>query len=371
MQIGLFVPTLSGGWLITPARKPCEPTFDFIRHLVQRSEFYGFEFALAPVKYKGFGGPSEFWDRGIEPITMMAGVAAVTGKIKLFASIATLTIHPAITARMTATLDSISHGRFGLNIVSGWSAPEYVQMGMWPGEAHYKRRYEYTTEYVKVMQELWDRGRSNFSGEFFKLDDCVLGPRPAGHIGLVCAGQSDRGIAFCAEFGDYMFIVGKGVNQPTSHRETTERLLAASKRTGRKIGALLVIMVIADETDEAAFAKWRHYNETVDRVAIGNLFGSTSADTASADSSVRLLVNEHVVAKPAAPVPEGAVNLNFATLVGSYASVARMLDEVSAVPGTTGSMLIFDDFMEGIESFGRRIQPLMKCRAPILRKGAA
>jgi pyrimidine oxygenase len=168
-----------------------------------------------------------------------------------------------------------------------------------------------------------------------------------------------------------MFIVGKGVNQPASHRETTERLLAAGKRTGRKIGALLVMMVIADETDDAAFAKWRHYNETVDRVAIGNLFGSTSADTASSDSSVRLLVNEEAVSKPAAPVPEGAVNLNFATLVGSYASVARMLDEVSNVPGTTGAMLVFDDFLEGIENFGTKIQPLMRCRAPILQKGAA
>jgi len=370
MQIGLFVPTTSGGWLITTERAPCEPSYDFISHLVRRAEYYNFEFALAPVKYKGFGGPSEFWDRSAEPITMMAGVAAVTSKIRLFASIATLTIHPAITARMAATLDSISHGRFGLNIVSGWSAPEYLQMGLWPGEAHYKRRYEYTTEYVTIMRELWEKGHSNFSGEFLKLDDCVLGPRPSGKIELVCAGQSDRGIAFCADYGDYMFIVGKGVNQPASHLETTERLFAAGQRTGRNIGALLVIMIIADETDAAAFAKWRHYNESVDRVAIGNLFGSTSADTASADSSVRKLVDEDAVRK-AAPIPEGAVNLRFATLVGSYVSVARMLDEVSAVPGTTGAMLIFDDFMEGIENFGKKIQPLMKCRAPVLQKGAA
>jgi pyrimidine oxygenase len=129
-------------------------------------------------------------------------------------------------------------------------------------------------------------------------------------------------------------------------------------------------MIIADNTDDAAFAKWRHYNETVDRVAIGNLFSSTSADTASADSSVRKLVDEDA-ARKAAPIPEGAVNLNFATLVGSYASVARMLDEVSAVPGTTGAMLIFDDFMQGIENFGKKIQPLMNCRASVLEKGAA
>jgi pyrimidine oxygenase len=60
MQIGLFAPTTSGGWLITTERKPCEPSFDFIRHLIQRAEFYNFEFALAPVKYKGFGGQANF-----------------------------------------------------------------------------------------------------------------------------------------------------------------------------------------------------------------------------------------------------------------------------------------------------------------------
>src|SRR5262249_32807617 len=156
-----------------------------------------------------------------------------------------------------------------------------------------------------IMQELWKHGHSSFSGEFFKLDDCVLGPQPeAGRIDLVCAGQSDRGIAFCADYGDYMFIVGKGVNKPTSHRETTERLLAAGKKTGRKIGALLVIMIIAEDTDEAAFAKWRHYNANVDRVAIGNLFGSTIADTASSDSSVRKLVDEEA-ARQVKPIPEG------------------------------------------------------------------
>ena len=60
--------------------------------------------------------------------------------------------------------------------------------------------------------------------------------------------------------------------------------------------------------------------------------------------------------------PTSAVNINMGTLVGSYASVARMLDEVAAVPGTDGVLLTFDDFLIGIEAFGQRIQPLMRCR---------
>ena len=67
--------------------------------------------------------------------------------------------------------------------------------------------------------------------------------------------------------------------------------------------------------------------------------------------------------------PEGAVNINMGTLVGSYESVARMLDEMAAVPNTGGVLLTFDDFVEGVEDFGTRIQPLMKCRAHITPAG--
>ncbi len=60
--------------------------------------------------------------------------------------------------------------------------------------------------------------------------------------------------------------------------------------------------------------------------------------------------------------PTSAVNINMGTLVGSYANVARMLDDVASVPGTDGVLLTFDDFLSGIDAFGQRIQPLMRCR---------
>jgi pyrimidine oxygenase len=53
------------------------------------------------------------------------------------------------------------------------------------------------------------------------------------------------------------------------------------------------------------------------------------------------------------------------TLVGSYASIAHMLDEVSQVPGTEGVLLTFDHFVEGVKAFGERIQPLMQCRVGV------
>ena len=77
---------------------------------------------------------------------------------------AVLTIPPAIIARMAVTIDSIAPGRFGINIVSGWHAAEYTQMGVWPGEHYFAERYDYSTEYVRIMKELWETGRSDFAG---------------------------------------------------------------------------------------------------------------------------------------------------------------------------------------------------------------
>jgi pyrimidine oxygenase len=93
-------------------------------------------------------------------------------RIQLFASVAVLTIPPALAARMAVTIDSISRGCFGINIVSGWQRAEYTRMGIWPGAEHSGRRYEYCAEYVTVMRELWATGRSDFKGVFFKMEDC-------------------------------------------------------------------------------------------------------------------------------------------------------------------------------------------------------
>jgi pyrimidine oxygenase len=61
--------------------------------------------------------------------------------------------------------------------------------------------------------------------------------------------------------------------------------------------------------------------------------------------------------------PVSAVNFNMGTLVGSYAKVAGLLDELAEVPGVAGIMLTFDDFILGMDAYAERIQPLMKCRA--------
>jgi pyrimidine oxygenase len=156
-----------------------------------------------------------------------------------------------------------------------------------------------------------------------------------------------------AAFADFNFCVGAGLNTPAAYAPNNARLRVETAKTGRTVGCYPLMMVIADETDDAALAKWRRYVEGADAEALSYLGLQADADTnADAGSTARWMAQA-----------TSAVNFNMGTLVGSYASVARMLDEAASVPGTAGIMLTFDDFIVGMDQFGQRIQPLMTTRA--------
>ncbi len=100
MQLGVFIPIGNNGWLISTTSPQYKPSFDLNKAIVEKAEGFGFDFALSMIKLHGFGGPSQFWDYNLESFTLMAGLAATTSRIKLFATCAVLTMPPPITARM-------------------------------------------------------------------------------------------------------------------------------------------------------------------------------------------------------------------------------------------------------------------------------
>ncbi len=113
-------------------------------------------------------------------------------------------------------------------------------------------------------------------------------------------------------------------------------------------------MIIADETDEAADGEvgalqGRHRSSRRWPIATRRPQDDPSTDIYAQPNRRRILGIDKL------PTNQGV-------LVGSYASVARMLDELAAVPGVRGVMMTFDDFVIGMEQFGTRIMPLMRCR---------
>ena len=361
MDVGVFIPIGNNGWIISANSPQYKPSFELNRQVVQTAERFGLDFVLSMIKLRGFGGPTQFWDYNLDSLTLMAGLASVTSRIKLFATVPTLAVPPAIAARMAVTIDSISGGRFGLNVITGWQRPEYSQMGLWPGDQYFGRRYDYAAEYVRIMRELWETGVSDFKGEFFQMDDCRLLPQPSVPMKLICAGQSAAGMAFTARWADYNFCLGAGVNTPLAFAPTVTRMQDAAAQTGRPISSYALFIVVTGETDAAAHAKWDHYEQGVDHQAVAWMARQGAADTRpNADTNVRQLTDV-----------AGGVHLNIGALVGAHATVAAMLDAIAAVPGLGGVLLIFDEFIEGTSVFGERIQPLMASRQHVARPEAA
>ena len=228
-------------------------------------------------------------------------------------------------------------------------------MGIWPGEDHFRRRYQYCAEYTQILQELWETGKSDFKGQFFQMDDCRLGPLPSGKMEIVCAGQSDSGVKFAAKYGDYNFISGSCINEPHKVAPSIARLVAEAKAAGRDCGALVLRDCRGDGRcrlrQVGALQSWR------DLEALARRASQAGADTsAGADSNINRFKAE------GATLPA-----NMVSFIGAYADVAAMLDTMAQIDGVHGVMLVFDDYIEGIEKFGKFIQPLMKSRAGIAK----
>ena len=202
------------------------------------------------------------------------------------------------------------------------------------------------------MKQLWETGHSDFKGAYFRMDACKLSPRPSTPVKLVAAGQSDRGMEFAARYCDCNFALGEGVNEPTKAAGVPARMLAHAAKTGRDVGSYMLYMIIADETDEAAMAKWDLYNTGADQDALAHLLGKVAEDTAPSETSMAAAIRR----------ASSPINFNMGTLVGSYARVAEMLDEAATMPGVKGILLTFDDFLAGMDVYGTRIQPLMRSR---------
>ena len=102
MDLGIFIPIGNNGWMMSENAPQYMPSFALNRKVAAKAEEHGFEFLLSMVKLRGFGGSTEFWDHNLESFTLMAGLAAVTSKIKLYASVALPTLNPAMVAMLHA-----------------------------------------------------------------------------------------------------------------------------------------------------------------------------------------------------------------------------------------------------------------------------
>ncbi len=265
-RLGIFLPVANNGWIISKTSPQYLPTYQLNRDISQLAEQIGFDYVFSMAKWSGYGGETHFWETTIESFTLMAALAVATTRLRLVASVAPILIHPTIVAKMAVTLDEISGGRLGVNIVS--SDTEYQRMGLYP-EGFEFYRHEYIDEWLHVVKRLWTGEPVDFEGKFFTLAGYSSNPTPVQKPWptIVYATSSEGGYRFVAEQCDEAFIRCNDERNVTSLK-----LKEMGRERGKVIKTQAHVTLIQGENNADAQRIVDEYREGADLEAIANVY---------------------------------------------------------------------------------------------------
>jgi alkanesulfonate monooxygenase SsuD/methylene tetrahydromethanopterin reductase-like flavin-dependent oxidoreductase (luciferase family) len=160
-----------------------------LRAIAQAAEESGFESIwlgdhMLYRDERGARGPWDAW-------TTLAALAASTESVRLGPLVAATAFHPAgMLARMAATIDEVSGGRFVLGLGTGWNEVEFRAFGF-----PYERLASRFAEAFEIVRRLLAGERVTFAGRFEAVDDAVLVPPPARPVPLMFGGFGPRLLA--------------------------------------------------------------------------------------------------------------------------------------------------------------------------------
>jgi pyrimidine oxygenase len=269
---------------------------------------------------------------------MMAGIAAVTKKVKVWATLHAILHNPAVAAKMIATLDHISGGRAGLNIVAGAYRGEFAQMDAWDAALSHDARYDLTEEWTRIVKQLWREPKVTFKGKYFDFQDCVSEPKPLKPPFLICAGMSRRGFEFSVREADGCFIGGR---DKAETGDASRRARALAAELGKPIRTYCMMTVITAATDAEAEAKAQKYRDGLDEGAV-----------------LGMLESYGVAGNAMTARAQGAFMTQ--TVVGSPATCAAGIEDFLRDCDIDGLMFVYDDYAQGLRVTGREILPRLR-----------
>lgn len=410
IRLGAFLP--GGGQHIASWRHPDQPadgavSFEFHKQLAQTAERGLFDaYFLADGLAASVGGTSEGGPArvaGFEPVTLFAALAPLTTHLGFIATASTTYEEPYNTARKFASLDLISQGRAGWNVVTTATeaaARNFNLDQQFPHAFRYKR----AAEHVEVVRKLWDSFeddifiRDKASGDFFDRDKLhaadhkgehfkVQGPlnvprSPQGHPVIVQAGQSEDGRALAAATAEVIFTAHQ-------HLSTAQEFYRDIKRRARNLGRnpdhVLIMPGIAPfvgRTDEEAQEKYAALTGLIrdeDGVSLLNGLTGGTLDLSGYDLDAPL---------PPAPPTEGmksrqalirqiadendftirqlfqwvATARGHYTIVGSASHIADVLQEWFEKEGADGFNILPPWLPTGLEDFVELVIPELQRR---------
>ncbi|CAN7646901.1 LLM class flavin-dependent oxidoreductase [Pararhizobium sp. LjRoot238] len=235
-----------------------------------------------------------------EPVTLLSALAVTTSRIGLVGTVTTTYYEPYLVARQLASLDYLSKGRAGWNVVTSSNAAEALNYSQREHPAH-SLRYVRATEFVDIVKGLWDSWDDDAflfdkdSGRFFRPEKMhvlnhsspdfkVRGPlavaRPVqGHPVIVQAGSSDSGRNAAASFADVIFTAQSDLPGAIAFYDDVRARTAAAGRDPDHIAILPGVTPVVAATRSEAQEKYEQLQELVHPVAgVAMLSGAAGAD---------------------------------------------------------------------------------------------
>ena len=203
MRFGYWTPVF-GGWLRNVPDEGMSIEWPYVRGLAVESERAGFDLTLvAELNLNDIKGPRA---PALDAWTLAPALAAVTERLELMLAVRPNYHSPTLTAKAISTLDTIAPGRVSLNVVSSWWREEAVQYGA-PFDLH-DARYARTEEWLVLLRRLLTEDTVSADGEHYRLEGCVLEPKPVTLPPVYMGGESPRAKEVISRLGDAYVMHG-------------------------------------------------------------------------------------------------------------------------------------------------------------------
>ena len=264
-------------------------TLDFFKDLVAGLERACFDYLL--IEDSTFIGENWQNSRDIflqnaistprqEPSVVASILASHTKRLGIVPTLSTFAYHPYLVARIIGTLDQISGGRAGWNVVTGWADLAAQNFGL-DAMAEHDKRYEIAEEHVEIVKRLWgswepgaqigglEAGQQtgalfdpskvhsiDYKGQYYASRGPLnSGPTVQSRPVIAQAGGSKAGIAFAARHADTIVAMPFGADQMKAYRDSVRAQMVATGRNPDECKVLFLVSPIVEETDEQA--KWK------------------------------------------------------------------------------------------------------------------
>ncbi|PQV54071.1 dimethylsulfone monooxygenase SfnG [Paraburkholderia sp. BL21I4N1] len=358
LKFAYWVPNVSGGLVVSTIEQRTDWSVEYNQKLAQAAERAGFDYALSQIRFTaGYGADNQH-----ESVSFSQALLHATTKLKVLAAILPGPWSPAVVAKQIATIDHISNGRIGINVVSGWFKGEFTAIGE-PWLEH-DERYRRSREFIEALKGIWTQDNFTYRGDFYRFNNYTLNPKPVQkpYPEIFQGGSSRAARDNAASVSDWYFTNG---NTPENLKLQIDDIQAKAAQNDHRVRIGVNAFVIARDTEEEARAVLDDIIAHAHVEAV-HAFGNAARQAGSASPE-----GEGNWAKSSF---EDLVQYNdgFRTnLIGTPRQIAERIVELKAV-GVDLILAGFLHFIEEVEYFGEKVLPIVReLEEAALRRKAA